>query len=126
MCNNMAVITLDSYLDLIKYKITEGTDYNWQCYGSSAYILTRWDDRQYELNIIFDTVDRTVYQVDFHDYVKDKSYIWINHEFRQSFIDESNSRGLDAFNAYEDMNFIDLSSKTDELINIISNIVDSE
>ena len=55
----MNEFTLTDYLDIIKYRIGDGSDFGWRCYGEDAYHYsytkytgTGWD---YELSIIFDT-----------------------------------------------------------------------
>lgn len=123
MGNIMTVITLNGFLDLIHYKITEGTKHQWACFGDNAFWLTQLEEEtsEYECNIVFDTINKTVYHVSMHDYDAGKSYIWINPAFRQAYIDESNSRGVEPFLAYENVTFIDLSSNPAEMFDVIRN-----
>jgi hypothetical protein len=43
-------------MQTVDYKITEGSDFCWDCYGSNAYNLSYWnqDHNGYGLGIIFE------------------------------------------------------------------------
>ena len=51
------MITIKEWMELVDYKITEGSTYGWQCYGPNAYCLDSWngvyDDGGYSFSIIF-------------------------------------------------------------------------
>ena len=53
------MITLKRWMELVNYRITEGSDYGWSCYGNNAYSLSFWNgihgDGGFSSNIIFDT-----------------------------------------------------------------------
>ena len=63
------MIDMKEWMELVGYRITEGSDYMWQCYGSNAYALDSWNGDQdgHSFTIIFDTRDQTVYEVQAHD-----------------------------------------------------------
>ena len=76
---------MKEWMDLVDYRITEGSDYGWQCYGSNAYMMDSWNGEQdgHSFTVIFDTKDQTVYEVQAHDYVHNRAYRMINEDFQK-------------------------------------------
>jgi hypothetical protein len=109
------MITMKEWMELVGYRITEGSDYMWQCYGSNAYTLDSWNGEQdgHSFTIIFDTRDQTVYEVQAHDYVHDRAYRMINEEFQKKNRKEAKKRDVDKDNAWDDVNYIDLEVDDD-------------
>jgi len=109
------MITMKEWMELVGYRITEGSDYMWQCYGSNAYALDSWNGEQdgHSFTIIFDTKDQTVYEVQAHDYVHDRAYRMINEDFRKKNKKEAKKRDIDKDNAWDDVNYVDLDVDDD-------------
>jgi hypothetical protein len=109
------MITMKEWMELVGYRITEGSDYMWQCYGSNAYALDSWNGEQdgHSFTIIFDTRDQTVYEVQAHDYVHDRAYRMINEDFQKKNRKEAKKRDIDKDNAWDDVNYIDLDVDDD-------------
>jgi hypothetical protein len=40
------MITLKEWMEVVDYRITEGSGYSWQCFGANAYCLDSWDGDQ--------------------------------------------------------------------------------
>jgi hypothetical protein len=102
-------------MELVGYRITEGSDYMWQCYGSNAYALDSWNGEQdgHSFTVIFDTKDQTVYEVQAHDYVHDRAYRMINEDFRKKNKKEAKKRDIDKDNAWDDVDYVDLDVDDD-------------
>jgi hypothetical protein len=53
------MITMKEWMELVDYKITEGSDYTWSCYGPNAYTLDSWNGVHgaggYSFSIVFST-----------------------------------------------------------------------
>lgn len=109
------MLTLKEWMELVDYKITEGSEYLWNCFGSNAYNLTSWsrDHDGYSFNIIFDTVTQVVYSVEACDYKNDRAYRIINPDYQKAYKDEGIERGNIGDQAWDDVNFIDLESDDD-------------
>ncbi len=109
------MITLKEWMEIADYKITEGCDYGWQCYGPNAYQLDSWNGEQdgHSFCIIFDTRDQTVYEVQAHDYVHNRAYRIINPDFQKKVKKESRKRDIDKDNAWDDVDYIDLEVDDD-------------
>ena len=104
------MITLKEWMELVDYKITEGSDYGWQCYGHDAHMVDSWNGDQdgHSFTVIFDTKNQTVYEVQAHDYVRNRAYRLINPDFISAHDDESNGRGIEINQAWDDVNYTDL------------------
>lgn len=74
------MITLETWLQLIGYKITEGSDYYDPAYPNEAYALDHWDDNV-ATAVVFSKATQKVYQAVLHDYVNHKSYRWVTPEY---------------------------------------------
>lgn len=110
------MITLKQFLETINYRITEGFNHQWACYGNKAYGLDSWDGVQdgASFSIIFDQGDQTVYQVEAHDLANNRSYRMINPLFAEAYALECTTRGLDDV-AYDGVTFTDLEADDDFL-----------
>lgn len=115
------MITIKDFMEVVNYKITEGSDYLWTSFGHNAYRLDSWTGYlngagpEYSIGIIFDTKSQVVYQFEAHDYDKERSYRWTNPEFLEEFRKESNSK-LDEEHrdfAYDQVKFVELEVAED-------------
>jgi hypothetical protein len=109
------VITLKEWMELVDYRITEGSEYCWQCYGPDAYSLDSWngDQNGHSFCIIFDNKTQVVYEVQAHDYVHNRAYRLINPDFQSNHSNESAERGISVNEAWDDVNYIDLDVDDD-------------
>ena len=109
------MITIKEWMELVEYRITEGSDYGWQCYGPNAYQLDSWNGEQdgHSFSIIFDNKDQTVYEVQAHDYVHNRAYRMINSDFSADMQDEADHRGINKDQAWDEVDYIDLEVDDD-------------
>ena len=109
------MLTLKQWMELVDYKITEGTAYGWECFGNNAHCLDSWNRAQdgYTFSITFDTVDQTVYQVEAFDYKNDRAYRMINPTHQPQHTMEAVARNINANEAWDDVDFVDLETDDD-------------
>lgn len=109
------MITIKEWMELVDYRITEGSNYCWQCYGDNAYTLDSWngDHDGHSFSIVFDAKDQTVYEVQAHDYLHNRAYRMINEDFQKKMRKESKRRDVDKDQAWDDVNYIDLDVDDD-------------
>ena len=109
------MITLKEWMELVDYKITEGGDYGWQCFGYDAHMLDSWNGEQngHSFCVIFDTKTQVVYEVQAHDYVHNRAYRLINPEFKPAHDQEADQRDINLNQAWDDVNYIDLDVDDD-------------
>lgn len=112
---------LKDFMETVSYRVTEGSEYCWSCYGPNAYRLDSWSGawnnatEGYTISIVFDTVTQTVYEVEAWDYNRDRAYRWMNPDYKEAHDLESKQRDIDPKNAWDDVNFIDLEVEADFL-----------
>jgi hypothetical protein len=123
----MNMITLKQFFETINYRVSEGYQFQWQCYGPNAYGLesTELGDDGHNIGIVFDSQDQTVYQVEVHDYRNERSYRLVNPLFSDARQQECARKGLDADEAYDTVKFIDLET-TEDFIDKATAIINGE
>ena len=109
------MVTLKDFMEVVEYRITEGSEYTWTSFGPNAYRLDSFTDRgsEYSISIVFDTKNQTVYEVEAHDYNNNRSYRYTNPLFVEAARNEAERRGVDFNEAYDDVKFVDLEVEDD-------------
>ena len=109
------MITLKEWMEVADYRITEGNDYQWECYGPNAYSLDSWngDQNGYSFCVYFDTKTQEVYEVQAHDYRNSRAYRLINPVFVKQYKKETKLRQLEFKEAYDDVEYTDLETDDD-------------
>lgn len=102
-------MNLKEFLECVDYKITEGSDYGWQCFGENAYSLSYWnqDHDGHSMNVTFDRLNQTVYMVEACDYTNQRAYRYINPLFKDVHDQEVKNRSIDDV-AWDNVNWVDL------------------
>jgi hypothetical protein len=111
------MISLKQFMETVNYRITEGSDYGWQCYGHDAYMLDSWNGEQdgHSLTIIFDTKTQEVYEIQAHDYVHNRAYRLINPDYAKKNKKEAKKRNVSRKEAWDDVDYVDLETDEDFL-----------
>ncbi len=101
---------LEQWMKTCEYRITEGSEYQWQCYGPDAYCLDSWNGHQdgHSFTVIFDKQDQTVYELQAHDYQHRRAYRWINPDYKLEFDAEAYDRGTSQDEAWDDLKYTTL------------------
>ena len=111
------MITMKEWMELVDYKITEGGDYGWQCYGPNAYTLDSWNGVHgaggYSFSIVFSTKTQKVYEVSVCDYTNDRAYRMINPSKVEKHSKEAESKSVLANQAWDDVDYVDLEVDDD-------------
>lgn len=111
------MITLKEFMETVNYRITEGGEYGWQCFGSTAYSLSSWngDHDGWSFNVVFDTEYQTVYVVEACDYARNRAYRLIHPDCVEDYREEAKERNVPENEAWDDVNYVDLESVEDFL-----------
>lgn len=90
------MLTLKDFMEVTNYRITEGSEYLWNCFGPNAYRLDSWNGDQdgHTISILFDNQTQTVYQVEALDYKRERAYRLTNPEFKTAFDNECKDRDV--------------------------------
>ena len=100
--------TLLDFLKAIDYKITDCTDYCWDCYGDGIRSMDSYNLGLNECSALFAKNGGEIRELTMHDYENLRSYRWTDPKFEQARKDEALSIGADDTTAYDGVNFIEL------------------
>lgn len=113
------MLTIKDFMELVDYKITEGSDYLWNSFGPFAYRLDSWNGNidGHTISIVFDTKTQEVYMLEAFDYVNQRAYRLMNPNFVETYKNECTDRNI-LDEAWEDdegnpVKFIDLEVDED-------------
>jgi hypothetical protein len=108
---------MKEWMELVDYKITEGGDYGWDCYGPNAYCLDSWNGVHgkggYSFSIVFSTKTQKVYEVSVCDYTNDRAYRMIAEDKQKKHTKEAKELGVNLNEAWDDVDYIDLEVDDD-------------
>jgi hypothetical protein len=109
------MITLKEFMEVIDYRITEGSNYLWDCYGPNSYSLDSWDGNHdgKSFSIIFDTKTQVVYEVQAHDFKNQRAYRLCNPDTQLGMEIEAGNRGVNKKEAWENVDYVDLDVDDD-------------
>lgn len=109
------MITLKEWMEVVNYRISEGSNFCWECYGSNAYRLDAWNGEQdgHSHSIVFDTNTQEVYEVTSYDYRNNRAYRLMNPEFVAEYKEEAQHRQVNEKEAWDDVNYVDLETDDD-------------
>ena len=98
------MITIKEWMEITGFRITEGTEFCWSCFGPYAYTLDSWNGdnlKGFSLYMVFDTRTQEVYQVEVHDYKRDRAYSFTNPLFADAYKEEERLRGGTVYEDYK-------------------------
>ena len=109
------MLSLKEWMEVVQYRITEGSDFQWGCFGYDAYCLDSWNGEQdgHSFTIIFNTKTQEVYEAQAHDYVNQRAYRLINPAYAEQFRKEAKNRSVLENQAWDDVDYIDLETDDD-------------
>jgi hypothetical protein len=103
---------MKEWMELVDYKITEGGDYGWQCFGPNAYQLSSWnglhDKGGWSFNIVFSTKTQKVYEVAVCDYTRSRAYRMIVENKQAKHRKEAERHLVNLNEAWDDIEYVDL------------------
>jgi hypothetical protein len=106
------MITMKEWMELVDYKITEGGEYGWSCYGPNAYTLDSWNGVHgtggYSFSIVFSTKTQKVYEVSMCDYTNDRAYRMIAENKQEKHAKEALARDVNLNEAWDDVDYVEL------------------
>ena len=104
--------------NIFQHKITSGSEYGWDCYGSNTWSIDYTSKYAFGY-VIFDTVTQRVYEVNVSPAAgawgtnEPKPYRYIDPDYRVSHDAEAKDRHVDANQAWDDVMWVDLETEED-------------
>jgi hypothetical protein len=104
--------------EMTNHRITEGSEYGWNCYPNARY-LSYESDFAY-VSVLYSTETQEIYEADItiktHAWDEDqRPYRWLNPEYKDIMISEAKSRNVKWKKAWDDVKWIDLETEEDFL-----------
>jgi len=111
------MITIKQFMEVVEYRITEGSAWAWPCFGPQAqpYTLAAWngDYEGWSMNIVFDTGTQQVYLAEACDYRLQRAYRRVNPDWALQYRDYAQSQGERTDQAWDLVDFVDLETDDD-------------
>ena len=108
------MITIEEFLQTVGHRISGGSEYQWECFGTEArYLDSEFRDR-YSASIVFDAQTQVVYEATVCDYAANRAYRWLNPDFKSAHDTEVQSRGVQD-QAWDTVGYTDLDVAEDFL-----------
>lgn len=104
--------------ETLDHKITGGSEFQWSCYPDARYM--DYESDYAHVSVIFSTETQEVYEADIS--IKEdawdedmKPYRWLNPDYKEVYLTEAKMRGIDANQAWDNVQWIDLETEEDFL-----------
>jgi hypothetical protein len=110
------MITLKQFLEAGQFRVNNGGQYGWHCYGLDAYMIDLQTGDSFESNsasIIFDQNTQEVYEVSVCDNNNDRAYRLTNVEYADARLAEAIDRAVSNTQAWEGVDYIELETEED-------------
>lgn len=104
--------------EAMDHKITEGSEYGWQCWDNARYLDYESDFAH--VSVVYNTKTQDIYQAEVsvkrEAWAQDeKPYRWLDPRYKDAMLNEAKQRGVDANQAWDDVKWIDLEVEEDFL-----------
>lgn len=120
--------SLRDFLEAIDFKITDGSEYCWECYGPNARYLDSHGpnlNQDYSIHCIFDSKDQTVYAIEAWDYRNNREYRWMDPDYVDAYREEAELKDVDPDESMDGQRYINLEVPED-ILEKVSKIVAGE
>jgi hypothetical protein len=96
------------------YRVSDGSAYGWQCYGSNARYMDFVDrDQQPYASVVFDIMDQTVYEISLSvPGYETQAFVWRDPAHEKKYLKECKKRGVDPNNAWDDVDYVAVDEST--------------
>ena len=103
--------------NLFQHKITDGSEYLWNCYGDTVRTID-YTSKHACGYVVFDTETHEVFEVSVSPVagawdIEPKPYRYINPEHQEAYTQEATSRGINPNEAWDDVMWVDLETEED-------------
>lgn len=93
---------LQEYITATENKISEGCDYQWNCFGMKPFMITTYfENANTEATAIYDRKTLDVFSVEFLDNDSNTIYRYLDHKYKDAYYAECESRGIDPKNEFD-------------------------
>lgn len=104
---------LEHWLKATGHRVTEGSEYLWTCFENPYELAI--DNADYYSSVIYNRDTCEVYTVCVSDNDRNNHYIWFHPDHRSKYIDYAARREINAFEAFDDVEYHELTDELDML-----------
>ena len=105
--------------ELTNHRITEGSEYCWNCYPTARYLS--YESEFAHVSVLYSTETQEIYEADvsvkvdnwFDEDKEMRPYRWLNPKFKDAMISEAKTRKVKWRGAWDDVKWIDLEVEED-------------
>lgn len=108
------LLTLKDFFEITNYRITEGSEFCWNCFGANAYMLDYWSgdpEGGFNIGVVFDRATQVVYEMIACDYDSNEAFRWTNPDVVEARQAEATQRGVNVNEAWDDIEYQDLDAE---------------
>lgn len=117
-------MNLENALKAIEYKITDGSEYGWNCWGNNARIIDS-ETANGECSIVYDAKTLEVYEINVCNSENEIAYRWLNPNYKDEYLDEAADRDINPNEAWDDTEWDDTEDEQD-ILEKAQNILNGE
>ena len=107
--------------EITNHRITEGSEYCWNCYPNARYLS--YESEFAHVSVLYSTETQEIYEADvsikvdnwFDEDKEMRPYRWLNPEYKDAMITEAKERKVKWRKAWDDVKWIDLEVTEDFL-----------
>lgn len=107
--------------EITNHRITEGSEYCWNCYPNARYLS--YESEFAHVSVLYSTETQEIYEADvsvkvdnwFDEDKNMRPYRWLNPEYKDAMISEAKTRKVKWRKAWDDVKWIDLEVEEDFL-----------
>lgn len=122
-------MNLKDFMEVVEYRITEGSEFLWHCFDETAYTLTAWngDHDGWSFNVTFSTESQEVFLVEACDYKRQRAYRFFNPDHKAAYFKYAGKHNKEYMNqAWDNVDFVDLEEESDWLDKARSIVADKD
>lgn len=116
---------MEAFTKAIDFKITDGSEFLWKCFGPNARFLDSSDDH-FHVSAVFDTQTQQIYEISISEtYEGELRYRWIDLEYLDAYKEEATQRNIKWDEFGEDLNW-HMTDDFDDIIDKVAKIPKGE
>ena len=112
-------MTLHDFFNLFDYKVTEGSEFYWNCFGPNCRFI-ELKNNEIGGSVVFSKLNQEIFQAEVYDEANNVAYRWMPSTAREKYFAECEDRNVPKMEAWDGCDFVDV-----ETVNQFSDVVKS-
>jgi len=117
-------MSLHDFFTLFDYKVTEGSDFCWNCFGpNSRFIELKYND--IGGCVVFSKLNQEIFQAEVYDEAKNIAYRWMPPQAKIDYFAECEKRNVPKMEAWDGCEFVNVDSVS-EFSGIVKSLIEGK